>query len=61
MTRVPLTHPVSFFVHEEIVPLIQELADEEYKGNKSDLIRLLVYAELLTKGKLNINRIRELG
>lgn len=58
---VPLTHPLSLFIHEQIVPIIKEVADEQYDGNVSEFIRLTIYAELVVRGKLPITTIKELG
>lgn len=58
---VPLTHPISLFVHEQIIPILKEVATESYDGNVSEFLRMTIYTELYTRGKLPLGLIKGLG
>lgn len=46
--------------HEPTVPKIQEVADEEFDGNKSDYIRQLVLVDLLERRKVTPDELKTL-
>jgi hypothetical protein len=58
---LPLTRPISITIHEPVFPLLQQVAEEDCNGNISEHIRLLIYADLVTRGKLNGKLLKELG
>lgn len=58
---LPLTRPISIIIHEPIFPLLQEVTEDEYNGNISEYIRLLIYVDLVIRGKLTPKLLKELG
>ena len=58
---LPLTHPISIIIHEPVFPLLQEVAMEDCGGNVSEHIRLLIYLDLVQRGKLTTRLLKELG
>lgn len=58
---LPLTRPISIIIHEPIYPLLQEVAMEDCEGNISEHIRLLIYSDLIVRGKLTQKLLKELN
>lgn len=58
---LPLTRPISIIIHEPVFPLLQAVAEDECGGNISEHIRLLIYMDLVTRGKLTTKLLKELG
>lgn len=58
---IPLTRPITILIHEPIFPLLREIAEEKHDGNVSDYIRLMLYTELITQGKLRPELLKEIG
>lgn len=54
------TKTISVVIHQQIYPLLRDLADEKADGSMSTLIMVLIYAELVKHGKLNHEQVKEL-
>ena len=57
---IPVTRPITIVVHEQVFPQIRSLADEMCHGSVSRAVRLLLYAEMLRRGLIDMSLIREL-
>jgi hypothetical protein len=59
--RIPLTRPVTITIHEPMFLPLKSLAEDMTEGSVSELLRLLLYNALLSKGKITSDDIRRLG
>lgn len=48
----PLTRPVTIMIHEQAYDSLRQAAKDKCKGSVSRYIRLLLYTELVSKGKI---------
>lgn len=60
-SKMPMTRPVSLTIHEPMFMPMLALADLKCDGSVSELLRLLLYAELLKEGIITTDDILELG
>lgn len=57
----PMTRNLSLVIHERVYPSLRDYAEEKYDGNINLAVRLLVYAELIKSGHLNIELVKEIS
>lgn len=60
-SKMPMTRPVSLTIHEPMFMPMLALADLKCDGSVSELLRLLLYAELLKEGIITTDDILRLG